>query len=933
MGSGTRPKQAEETPAGLSRVLEMIAVGAPLAEVLDALVLATEDQAPGMLGSVLLLDADGKTLRHSAAPHLPREYTDAIDGAEIGPEVGSCGSAAYLGVQVIASDIETDPTWRNFRHMARLAGLRACWSTPIIADGTVLGTFAFYYRVSKAPTPDELALAASATHVARIAIERDRAAHALRDSADLYRGLFESHPVPLLVYDTETLAFVAVNQATIDQYGYSREEFLALRVPDLHSPEDLPILLEYLKAPRPPYAGSSLWRHRKKDGAVIDVEITSNGIQFGGRGARLVLAADLTERIRAEADAKKNRDRLELALKSANVGLWDWNLGTGEVYWSARSKAQLGYEDHEIEPRFEEWASRLHPEDRESTLAILQADIEHPRPEYELTFRLRHKDGSYRSMLARAQIFRNPDGTAYRMIGCHLDVTDRLRTQEEHARLARAVEQATDAVVITNPDGTIVYVNPAFERVSEYSREEAIGQNPRFLKSGEHDETFYRQMWMTLTAGAAWTGRVVNKRRDGSLFEEEATISPVFDTSGRVANYVAVKRDVTNEIRLEQQLHQAQKMEAVGRLAGGVAHDFNNILGVISGYGEMVLRKLPAEDPLRPKVDQILRAADRAVGLTRQLLAFSRKQVLQPKVLSLNTVIADTEQMLRRLIGEDVDLVTTLSADIGRVRADPGQVEQVVVNLAVNARDAMPEGGRLTIGTANADLDAAYAASHAGAEPGRYVALIVSDTGQGMNAETRAHIFEPFFTTKEAGKGTGLGLSTVYGIIKQSDGYIWVDSELGVGTTFRIYLPQVEGPEGVATQPPQALPPRRGNARILLVEDEDMLREFLREGLEANGYIVLSARDGAEALQIADEFRGRIDLMVTDLVMPGMTGREAAEQIGAVLPSLKVLYMSGYTDDAVLRRGVLDAGFAFLGKPFTLDALLHKLQDLLDERG
>jgi len=472
-------------------------------------------------------------------------------------------------------------------------------------------------------------------------------------------------------------------------------------------------------------------------------------------------------------------------------------------------------------------------------------------------------------------------------------------------------------------------VNPAFERVTGFTLSEVAGQNPRILKSGKQDEAFYREMWTTLSRGEVWTGRMVNQRKDGSLFEEDATIAPVRDSTGRVTNYVAVKRDISAERRLEEQLLQAQKMEAIGRLAGGVAHDFNNLLGVIIGYGELVHRQVKDAGVLGERVGQILKAAERAALLTRQLLAFSRQQVLEPRILDLNAVIAELEPMLQRLLGEDIALATVFGRDLGNVRADPGQLGQIVMNLAVNARDAMPEGGSLTIETADADLDRSFALIHPPIAPGRYVRLAVSDTGCGMDAETQAHLFEPFFTTKEAGRGTGLGLSTVYGIVKQSEGFIWVYSEQSIGTTFKIYLPVVGGLSAPEEQAPRAAL-RGGTETVLLVEDEDLLAELLTESLESHGYTVLQARQGVEAVAIAQDYPGNIDLMVTDVILPGLTGRATAERIAPLRPRMKVLYISGYTDDVITRHGILDAGTAFLGKPFAPEALLRKIRDVLE---
>ncbi len=523
---------------------------------------------------------------------------------------------------------------------------------------------------------------------------------------------------------------------------------------------------------------------------------------------------------------------------------------------------------------------------------------------------------------------RGPQGEVVGVLGTYMDITERKRAQESSVRLATAVEQSAEAIVITDANGSILYTNPAFEKTTGYTFAEVLGQNPRILKSGKQDDEFYRRMWTVLSAGKVWSGHLINKRKDGTLFEESATISPVRDRGGQIVNYVAVKRDVSNERRLEQQLFQAQKIEAIGRLAGGVAHDFNNLLGVITGYGGIVHRRLAGEDPLKGKVEQILKAAERAAGLTRQLLAFSRKQVLQPEILDLNAVVSDMDKMLRRLIGEDVEFTTLLDPHLGSVRADPGQIEQVIMNLAVNARDAMPDGGRLTLETRNADLDADYAATRPPTRTGSYVALVVTDTGSGMDAATQARIFEPFFTTKEAGKGTGLGLATVYGIVKQSEGYIWLYSEVGVGTTFKIYLPRIDERAAVARRQEPG-PLFRGSETALLVEDEASLRELLREVLEANGYSVLVARDGAEALKIAQAHTGTIHIMVTDVIMPGMSGPKIVDLVAPTRPEMKVLFLSGYSDESATRHALVGPGRAFLSKPFGPEVLLRKVRESL----
>jgi signal transduction histidine kinase/ActR/RegA family two-component response regulator len=457
-----------------------------------------------------------------------------------------------------------------------------------------------------------------------------------------------------------------------------------------------------------------------------------------------------------------------------------------------------------------------------------------------------------------------------------------------------------------------------------------LNQNPRLLKSGKTDAAVYEDLWETIARGNVWMGHLINRRKDGTFFEERVTISALFDESHAIVNYVAVKQDVTDLIQLEEQLRQSQKMDAIGQLAGGVAHDFNNLLTAINGYSSLALQRLEADHPITSYLEEIKKAGDRAANLTRQLLAFGRKQILQPLAINLNDVVTDMNKMLRRLIGEDILLTARLDPDLKNIKADPGQIEQVLVNLIVNARDAMPQGGDLTIETASVELGSAYASKHLGFQPGQYVMLEVSDTGCGMDAATQARIFDPFFTTKEKGKGTGLGLSTVYGIIKQSGGDISVSSEVGHGTKFKVYLPQVvtapQQAEALAVEPAV----RGGTETILLVEDEDVVRGLARKILEHAGYQVVEASRGEEALRLYRQSVDPIDLLLTDVVMPETSGKEVADRLHEMQPDLRVLFMSGYTDEAIVHHGVLDSHLEFIQKPFTPAALARKVREVLD---
>jgi two-component system cell cycle sensor histidine kinase/response regulator CckA len=501
--------------------------------------------------------------------------------------------------------------------------------------------------------------------------------------------------------------------------------------------------------------------------------------------------------------------------------------------------------------------------------------------------------------------------------------------QQNEERYHALVENSSDAIALLGRDGEILYGSSATTRVLGYTLEDFVGRNALDMVHPEDSALVASRMAEVIQSPGSPVEFAARMRHcDGSWRFLEGIFTNllhVASVGGIVSNY----RDATDKRLLEEQFRQAQKMEAVGQLAGGVAHDFNNLLTVILGYADLLATEAGRESSLAEPIHEIRKAGERAASLTRQLLAFSRKQLLEPIVLGVNELVGKLEKMLRRLIGEDVELVTRLDPSVSNVRADPGQLEQVIVNLVVNARDAMPRGGRLTIETADADLDEAYAQRHAAVRPGHYAMVAVSDTGIGMDAATQARIFEPFFTTKEKGKGTGLGLSTAYGIVKQSGGYIWVYSEPGHGTTFKVYLPSVMESSAVREARARAADAGKGSETILLVEDEQSVRTLSRRILEVRGYRVLEAARGAEALELVRATADPIHLVLTDLVMPDMSGSELASRVVALRPAVRVLYMSGYTDDGVIHNGLLEQGGAFLQKPFTPEVLARKVRKTL----
>lgn len=637
------------------------------------------------------------------------------------------------------------------------------------------------------------------------------------------------------------------------------------------------------------------------------------------------LVAEVAERTRAEAEFRVLLEAAPAAIVQVD--------GEGRIMLvNAQTEQMFGYERHEL---LGQPVELLVPDRfRETHIRQRRDYLTAPAPRLtrtDLNLHGRRKNGEeFPAEITLSPIVREGGIWVTAVIR---DVSERQRAEQTMRRLALIVESSDDAIISTDLGGRILSWNEAATRIFGYTHAEAHDRNASVLAPEEEKPWFSEGLKRAGRGEGLKISDAIAMTKSGSRIEVSVTMSPIRDAAGIVAGVSAIVRDISERRRLEEQLRQSQKMEAIGSLAGGIAHDFNNLLGVILGAGELALLRLQDDDAVRKYVLQMRRAAERAASLTRQLLAFSRRQSLEPRVLDLNVILREMEKMLRRLIGENIDLETTFEPNLSRTMADPGQIEQVIMNLVVNARDAMPRGGKLTITTANVELDEEYARQHAEVEPGAYVRLTVSDTGMGMPPEVRARIFEPFFTTKEEGKGTGLGLSTVYGIIKQSGGHIWVYSEVGKGTTFKVYLPCIFT-ETVAERPMNAAANAgHGTETILLVEDADDLRELAAEFLEGSGYKVLSAATGAEALDIAERYSGLIHVLVTDVIMPGMSGAELATQLVQRRPTLKVIYASGYTAGEIGHHGVLDAGLVLVEKPYTRVGLTRKIREVLDGDG
>jgi PAS domain S-box-containing protein len=749
----------------------------------------------------------------------------------------------------------------------------------------------------------------------------------LRESEDRFRDLVEHSQDLICTHDLEG-RILSTNPWAASVLGYAPDEVLRMNFCDFLVPEVRHDFGKYLDEIRTHGTAQGLmWiQTRKGERRLWEYK---NTLRTEGVAEPIVrgMAHDVTERQLSERALRESEEKFRAIFEDSKDGIILVDVDSKKFHMGNNTFCDMvQYTLDEIRHL---GTLDVHP--KEDVPWILEEFDRRARLETEkkMDIPVRRKDGS----VFWADIKSSPvtiAGKKY-MLGNFRDVTERRKAEESLARLGMAVDQSAEIIIITDREGTIQYLNPAFERITGYSAAEVIGKNPRILQSGKHDASFYREMWGALLRGEVWEGHFTNRKKDGSLYEEDATISPVRDSSGNIVSFVAVKKDVTRLLSLEMQVRTAQKMEAVGTLAGGIAHDFNNALTGIVGFGELLRLRMAGDEKSLHDLDEILHCAERAATLTRQLLTFARRQVIEPVNLNLSTLVADLMKFIGKVVGEHIEMKTSLEKNVPTICADRGQIEQVLMNLCLNARDAMPAGGRLVVETEDVYLEEEYVRRNLYMKTGKYALLTVSDTGIGMDEKTRERVFEPFFTTKGPDKGTGLGLAMVYGIVKQHGGFIHLYSEAGKGTTFKVYFPAVEAqPDAVPTIRREEIV-RGGTETILLAEDEEALRALAERILTGFGYTVLVARNGEEAIEIFRK-NNEIVLAVLDVVMPRKGGKEAFEEMHKQNPRLKVIFMSGYAPNGIHDSFVLIAGTPFLQKPFGPTILARKVREVLDTR-
>jgi PAS domain S-box-containing protein len=963
-GSRSTTAQPQDLPGAETRMLELlrrerhvlarIAAGTPLRQVLEELVLAVEEQSDvPLLASVHLLDDTGKRLVDGVAPSLPPAYLRALEGLEIGPQVGSCGTAAFTGEPVYVSDIANDPLWRDYRDLALPHGLRACWSIPIMtADQRVLGTFAAYYSTPRVPAPGELETIALLTQTAALAIQRERSEKALRErEAELARvqqiGRVGGVEVDLRegFRNRRSPEYLLIHGLPPEAVNETHEEWVARIHPEDRERTEREFKDAVHAGVTDYYSEYRIIRPSDKQVRWIAVKAFIERDE-AGKPLRLVGAhIDVTELRRAERALLESEQRFRLIANSAPVPMWVSELDGSRAFANKAYCDFLGV-SYEEALKFD-WRQRLHPDDLPR---ILKEQIagESSRKPFTLEARYRRSDGDWRWIRSQSQPRWGVNGEQIGFIGVAYDITEAKLAEAELRRhnetLANQVARRTrerdriwnvsqDLLLVADHSGAWLSVNPAWHSTLGWNEGELLSGSLPALEHPEDRPAHGRAGAQFSLAGRPPRFESRFQHKDGSWRWISWTVASADGLLYGVGRDVTAEKQAETSLRAtEEQLRQAQKMEAVGQLTGGIAHDFNNMLTGIIGGLDIISRRIAAAryDDVGRFIEPVVASAHRAAGLTHRLLAFSRRQSLDPKPIDINALVNGMEELLRRSLGEQIALRLKFEERLWTAEADANQLESALLNLVINARDAMAEGGTLTIETENLGIDSGFAALHDGVETGEYVVITVRDTGVGMEQSVIDRAFDPFFTTKPIGQGTGLGLSMVYGFAKQSRGHVTIASEMGSGTTVKVYLPRHRG---VAATQSETATSQIGRARdgdtVLVVEDEAAVRLLVVEVLDDLGYRVLQAKDGQAALGIV-ESEARIDLLLTDVGLPVMNGRQLAEFARARRPGLKVLFMTGYAEQAAVRSKFVGEGMDMIAKPFAMEALTARVQEMLE---
>lgn len=755
--------------------------------------------------------------------------------------------------------------------------------------------------------------------------DRQATEKALIDSQKKFKQAFEASPDSIKITRLDDGKYIDINRGFTNLTGYSWADVrgkTSLQLSIWHNADDRNTFIERLL--KNGFCENLEAKFRGKNNRIRTGLISGRILLLKNVPHIISITRDITERRRIEREITEQRNLFEVMFNAIDDGVVITDTSRKIIMANKGMEKTFGYAPKEL---IGNSISMLH-----ANAARYRQNGKAKSTQHYITSYTTKNGHEFPGETLGVKLF-NQQKEWIGNLGIIRDITERKKKEEEMGRLEKAIEQAHDTIIITDPDGTIQYVNPAFEKITGYSREEVIGENPRILKSGKHDDAFYQKLWDTVTSGRTFTGRIVNKRNNGDLFTEEVSISPIADTSDEIINYVAVKRDISDQLQLEEQYQQAQKMEAVGRLTGGVAHDFNNILGIIIGYAEIVLDDLDQSHTLYDPLEKILEAGEKSARIIKQLLAFSRKQSIAPKIIDLNSAVEGMLKMIYRLIGENIEVFWEPLADPLIIKMDPVQIDQILANLCINSKDAINGIGKLHLETSRVTLDSDYCDNHLGFRPGNYAKLTVSDDGCGIKKEDQNKVFEPFFTTKKLGQGTGLGLATAYGIMKQNSGFINLYSEPEIGTTITLYFPTFSEDEQTPSFETEVVPGAGRDKSLLVVEDDFSLLTMTKKMLERQGYNVLAANSPSEALAIARRHTNTIHLLLTDVVMPEMNGRMLADMIQSHQSAMQVLFMSGYTETAITQGCLLDEGIHFIQKPFTKNELLLKLDRTLNKSG